>query len=95
MGNAKVELDLFEYATKSDLEGATGIDTSKLASKTDLATLKSKVNKVDVDKLIIVPVDLSKLSNFLENNAITKTVYDKLVTKVNSIENAKYYWISP
>ena len=46
----KVELDLSNYATKSDFKNATGIDTSKFAKKVDLARLKSTVEKLDVDK---------------------------------------------
>ena len=49
--NAKIELDLSNYATKSDLKGAPGVHTSKLASKSSLASLKSEVNQTDIDKL--------------------------------------------
>ena len=55
--NVKIELDLSNYATKADLNGATDIDTSTLASKTDLASLKTKVDNLDVDKLKTVPID--------------------------------------
>ena len=84
--NVKVELDLSSYATKTDLKNATGVDTSKLAAKPDLASLKAKVDKIDVDKLKTVPVDLSKLSNVGNNEVIKRTVYDKLVAKVNNID---------
>ena len=47
--NAKVELDLPNYATKTDLKNATGVDTSSFAKKVDLANLKSNVNKLDID----------------------------------------------
>ena len=50
-GNVKVELDLSNYATKADLTVVAGIDTFMLASKTDLATMKTKVDDIDVDKL--------------------------------------------
>ena len=86
IGNVKAELDLSSYATKADLKNATGVDTSKLAAKSDLASLKSEVDKIDVDKLKTVPVDLSKLSNVVKNEVAKKTVYDKLVTKVNNID---------
>ena len=59
------------YATKTDLKNATGVDTSQLASKSDLASLKAEVDKIDVDKLKTVPVDLSKLSN-VANNVVKK-----------------------
>ena len=62
-GNVKVELDLFSYATKTDLKGATVIDTPNLALKSNLAKLKAEVDKINVDKLKTVPADLSKLSN--------------------------------
>ena len=51
-GNVKVELDLPSYATKTNLKNATGVDTSSFAEKTDLANLKSDVDKLDIDKLI-------------------------------------------
>ena len=49
-GRVKVELDLSNYARKSDLKKATGVDTSSFAKKTDLASLKSEVDKLDIDK---------------------------------------------
>ena len=62
----------------------THIDISNLALKSNLASLKTEVDKIDVDKLKAVPVDLSKLSNVVKNDVVKKTVYDKLVTKVNN-----------
>ena len=53
---------------------------------TNLNNLKSKVDKLDVDKLVPVPVDLSKLSDVVKNDVVKKDVYDKLVTKVNNID---------
>ena len=50
-----------------------------------MANLKTEVDKLDIDKLVPVPVDLSKLSNVVKNEVIKKTVYDKLVAKVNNI----------
>ena len=60
-GKVKVELDLSNYATKTDLKNATGIDTSSFAKKVDLANLKSNVDKLDIDKLKNVPTNLSNL----------------------------------
>ena len=60
------------YATKVDLKGATGVDTSNLASKSDLASLKAEVDKIDVDKLKTVPVDLSNLIDVVSNEAVKK-----------------------
>ena len=62
-GDISVKLDLFNYATKADLKGATEVDTSNLAAKSDLPTLKTEADKIDEDKLKIVSVDLSELSN--------------------------------
>ena len=81
--NIKVELDLTNYATKTDLNNITHVDTSSFASKTNLAALKSEVDKIDVDKLKTGPVDLAKLTNAAENYLVQKTVYN---TKVTSIE---------
>ena len=77
----KVELDLSSYATKSDLKRATGVDTSNLAGKSDLVSLRVEVDKTEIDKLKIAPADLSKLSNIVDNDVVKKTVYEKLVTK--------------
>ena len=58
--NIKVELDLTNYATKTDLKNITHTDVSSFASKTNLAALKTEVDKIDADKLKKVPVDLAK-----------------------------------
>ena len=65
-GNVKVELDLSSYATKAELKNTTGIDTSNFALKSNLASLKTEVDKINVDKLKTVPVGLSKLSNVVK-----------------------------
>ena len=62
-GKVKVELDLSNYATKTDLKNATGIDTSSFAKKVDLANLKSDVNELDIDKLKHIPTNLGNLKN--------------------------------
>ena len=67
----------------------THIDTSSFALKTNLANLKTENDKLDIDKLATVPVDLSKLSDIVKNN-VRKTVYDKLVAKVNNIETSDF-----
>ena len=59
----KVELDLSDYTTKADLKNAAGVDTSKFAKKVDLASLKSNVGKLDIDKLKIVPSNLNNLKS--------------------------------
>ena len=78
------------YATKTDPKNVTHIDTSTFALKTNLASLKTKVDKLDIDKLAPVPVDLSKLSDVVKNDVVKKTVYDKLVAKVNSIDTSVF-----
>ena len=85
-GNVKVELNLSYYVTEAELKRTAGIDTSILASKTDLASLKTKVDNRDVDKLKTVPADLSKLSNVVDSDVVTNTVYDKLVIKVDATD---------
>ena len=81
--NITVKLDLTNYATKADLKNITHVDVSSFASKTNLAALKTEVDKIDVDKLKTAPVDLAKLTNAVENDLVRKTVYN---TKVTSIE---------
>ena len=73
------------YATKSDLKNATGIDYSDFAKKVDLANLKSDINKSDICKLHPTPVDLSKLSNVVKNNDVAKKPCIE-VAKVNAIQ---------
>ena len=55
--NLKVELDLSNYATKTDLKNAAGVDTLKFTKKVDVASLKSNVDKLDIDKLKNVPTN--------------------------------------
>ena len=64
--NIKVELDLSNYATKKDIKDISHIDAIDFASKTNLAALKTEVDKIDTDKLKTVPDDLAKLSNLLK-----------------------------
>ena len=62
------------------------VDTSSFARKTNLANLKTEVDKLDIDKLAPLSVDLSKLSDVVKNDDFKKTVYDKLVAKVNNFD---------
>ena len=82
--NIKVELDLPNYATKTDLKNITHVDVSSFATKTNLAALKSEVDKIDLHKLKTTPADLAKLTNAVENDLVKKADYN---TKVTSIEN--------
>ena len=77
--NIKVELDLANYATKTDVD----VDVSSFASKTNLAALKTEVDEIDADKLKTAPTDLAKLTNAVEYDVVKKTDYN---TKVTSIE---------
>ena len=85
-----VKVGLSNHATKVGLKNATGIATSKLAAKSDLVSLKADVDKLDIDKLIPVPANLSKLSNVVKNDVVKKTLYDKLITKVNKIDFRRF-----
>ena len=62
-GDINVKIDLSNYATKTDLKNVTHVDTSSFALKTNLSGLKTEVDQLDIDKLVSVPVDLSKLSD--------------------------------
>ena len=67
-GDINVTVDLSNYATKSDIKNISLVNTSSFALKTNLANLKTEVDKLDIDKSIPVPVDLSKLSDVVKNN---------------------------
>ena len=86
----KVKIDLSNYATKTDIKNISHVDTSSFALKTNLASLKTEVDKLDIDKLALVPVDLSKLSDDIKNDVVKKAVYDKLVAKVNNINTSNF-----
>ena len=88
-GDISVKLDLSNYATKTDLKNVSHADVSSFALKSNLASLKTEVDKIDAGKLKTVPVDLAKLSNVV-NDVIKKTEYDKLVAKVNGIDNTNF-----
>ena len=81
--NVQVELDLTNYARKTDLKNITHVYVSSFASKTNLAALKTELHKIDVGKLKTTPADLAKLSNVVKNDVVKKTDYS---TKIISIE---------
>ena len=89
-GDINVKVDLSNYATKTDIKNISHVDTSSFALKTNLASLKTEVDKLDIDKLAPVPVDLSKLSDVIKNDVVKKNVYDKLVAKVNTIDTSAF-----
>ena len=90
IADVKVKLDLTNYATKTDLKNVTHVDTSNFALKTNLACLKTEVDKLDMDKLVPVPNDLAKLSNVVKNDVVKKTEYNTLKIKVDSINTENY-----
>ena len=81
--NIKVEVDLSNYATKDDVKNITHVDVSSYVTKTNLAALKTEVDKIDTDKLKTVPDDLAKLSNVVKNEVAKKTDFsaDNYVTR--------------
>ena len=85
-GDINVTVDLSNYVIKGDIKNITHVDTSSFSLKTNLANLKSKVDKLDVDKLKLIPTDLSKLSDVVKNDVAKKTDYNKLVAKVDNID---------
>ena len=64
--NINVKVDLYNYATKSDLQNVTQVHTSIFARKTNLASLRTEVDNLDIEKLVSVPTDLSKLSDVVK-----------------------------
>ena len=85
-----LKFDLSNYAKKADIKNISHVGTSSFALKTNLAALKTEVDKLDFDKLVPVPTDLSKLSNVVKNDVIKKTEYDKLVAEVNNIDTSGF-----
>ena len=73
--NIKVKIDLINYATKEDIKNITHEDTSNFALKTNWANLKTEVDKLDIDKLVPIPADFSKLSN-----AVKMMLLKRLIT---------------
>ena len=88
--NVKVELDLSNYATKDVVKNITHVDVSSYATKTNLAALKTEVDKIDIDKLKTVPDDLPKLSNVVKNEVVKKITYNTLKNKVAAIDTLKF-----
>ena len=86
----KVKIGLSNYAIKTDIKNISHVDTSSFALKTNLANLKTEVDKLDIDKLVPIPVDLSKLSDVVKNDVVEKPVYNKLVAKVDNIDTSDF-----
>ena len=81
-GDINVKVNLSNYATKADIKNISHVDTSSFALKTNLANLKTEVAKLNIDKLVPVPVDLSKLRDVVKNGVAKKDACDKLVAKL-------------
>ena len=72
-GDINVKVDLSNYATKTDLKNISHVDASSFALKSNLASLKTKVDRLDIDKLTPVPNDFAKLSNVVKNYVVKDT----------------------
>ena len=70
--NVKVQLDLTNYATKDDVKNITHVDVSSFASKTNLAALKSEVDKLNINKLVTTPADLARLTDIVDKEVVKK-----------------------
>ena len=86
----KVKIGLSNCAAKTDIKNISYVDTSSFALKTNLSSLKTEIDKLDIDKLIPIPSDLSKLSNVVKNDVVKKAVYNKLVAKVDNIDTSDF-----
>ena len=71
-GDINIKVDLFNYATKADVKNISHTDTSSFVLKTNLTNLKTEVDKLNIDKFVSVPVDLSKLSDVIQNDVAKK-----------------------
>ena len=71
-GDINVNVDLSNYATKTDIRNISHVDISSFALKSNLASLKTEVDKVDIDKLVHVALDLSKLNDVVKNDVVKK-----------------------
>ena len=78
-GDINVKVDLSNYATRADIKNTSHVDTSTFALKKNLATLKTEVDKLDIDKLVPVAVDLSKISDVLKTKVVQKDINDFMI----------------
>ena len=74
-----------EISSRKDMKNIFHVDTSRFALRSNLASLRTEVDKLDIDKLVPVLVDLSKLRDVVKNAVVKQTAYGKLAAKVNSI----------
>ena len=85
-----MRVDLSNNEKKTDLKNVTHFETSSFVLKANLVGLKTEADKVDIGKLVPVPVVLSKLSNVVKNEVVNKTVYHKLAAKVDNIATSGF-----
>ena len=71
-GDINVRVDLSNYVTKADINNISHVDASGFALKTNLASLKTEVDKLDIDKVVPVPIYLTKLSDVVKNDVVKK-----------------------
>ena len=89
-GDIHLKFDFSSYATKADIKHILHADTSSFALKANLAILKAEEDKLDINNLVPVPVDLSKLGDVVKNDVVKNTANDQLVAKVNSIDTSRF-----
>ena len=89
-GDINVTVDLSNYATKTDLKNVSHVDVSIFALKSNLASLKTEVDKLDINKLTPVPNDLAQLRNAVKNDVVKKIEYNKLVTTVDNVDTKSF-----
>ena len=89
-GNISVKVDLSNYSTKTDQKDVTHANNSSFTLKTNLVSLKTEVDKLDIYKLVPFCVGLSKLSDVNKNDVVKITVYHKLAAKVNNIDTSEF-----
>ena len=89
-GDINVKVDLCNDAKKNDLKNVSDVDVSSFALKSNLASLNTEVDKLDIDKLTPIPNDIAKLSNVVKNDVVKKNEYNKLVTKDDNIDTTNF-----
>ena len=89
-GEINVKVDLSNSSRKTGLKNISHVDVGSFVLKSNLASLKAKVDKLDITKLTSVPNDLAKPSNAVKNDVVKKTEYDKLAKKVDNIDTTGF-----
>ena len=89
-GDINVKVDLSNDLTRADIKSISHVDALSFALKTNLANFKTEVDKLDIHKLVPVPIGLGKLSDVVKNDVVKKDVYNKLVAKVDNIDTSGF-----